>query len=202
MRGFAFITISVPFALALTAQVGFLTHQVSFVSPTIGSVAAGWTVGLTTLAAVIGRVVTGYVADRFSRRAVASGNFIIQGLGLGLLLAEASPTGLYLGCVLFGAGVGNTASLPGLLVQQEFAREHFARIVSAVVAINQFSFAFGPMLLAQLERMAGSYAAGLWLCLLMEGLAAIIVLLPCRARADVVERYQIGGRRRDGAEGA
>ena len=53
---------------------------------------------------------------------------------------------LYLGCALFGLGVGNTTSLPGLLVQQEFPKQHFARIVSIVVAINQFSFAFGPSL--------------------------------------------------------
>ena len=35
-----FISISVPFALGLTAQVGFFTHQMAFLSPTIGTVAA------------------------------------------------------------------------------------------------------------------------------------------------------------------
>jgi len=85
---------------------------------------------------------------------------------------------LYLGCVLFGLGVGNTTSLPGLLVQQEFPKQHFARIVSIVVAINQFSFAFGPSLLGQLENAGGSYSTGLVACLSMEALAAIIVILP------------------------
>jgi MFS family permease len=37
-----FISISLPFALGLTAQVGFFTHQMAFRSPTIGTVAAGW----------------------------------------------------------------------------------------------------------------------------------------------------------------
>src|SRR5947209_9896490 len=32
IRSSAFIAISVPFALALTAQVGFLTHQIAFLS--------------------------------------------------------------------------------------------------------------------------------------------------------------------------
>ena len=36
-----FISISAPFALGLTAQVGFFTHQMAFLSPTIGTVAAG-----------------------------------------------------------------------------------------------------------------------------------------------------------------
>jgi hypothetical protein len=48
------ISISVPFALGLTAQVGFFTHQMAFLSPTIGTVAAGWAVSLTTFAASSG----------------------------------------------------------------------------------------------------------------------------------------------------
>jgi len=89
---------------------------------------------------------------------------------------------LYLGCGLFGLGVGNTTSLPGLLVQQEFPKRHFARIVSLVVAINQFSFAFGPTLLGQLERAEGSYSTGLLVCLSMEALAALIVISPMLIR--------------------
>jgi len=180
LRTPAFVTTSMPFALALTAQVGFLTHQVAFLSPMIGTLAAGWAVGLTTFAAVVGRIAAGLLVDRFNRRAVASVNFILQAFGMGILAATTERSMLYLGCLLFGAGVGNATSLPGLIVQQEFPRQHFARIVSLVVAINQFSFAFGPTLLARLEHAEGSYTAGLLVCLAAEIAAAIIVLLPAR----------------------
>jgi MFS family permease len=182
LRSSVFISISVPFALGLTAQVGFLTHQIGFLSPTIGTVAAGWVVSLTTLAAVLGRIATGYIADRFDRRAVACVNFIVQMLGMAILATATAPAMLYLGCGLFGLGVGNTTSLPGLLVQQEFPKQHFARIVSLVVAINQFSFAFGPTLLGQLEQAKGSYGTGLLACLSMEALAALIVISPMLIR--------------------
>ena len=111
LRSGVFISISVPFALGLTAQVGFLTHQIGFLSPTIGTVAAGWAVSLTTFAAVLGRIATGYIADRFDRRAVACVNFIVQMLGMAILATATAPVMLYLGCVLFGLGVGNTTSL-------------------------------------------------------------------------------------------
>src|SRR6266478_8917848 len=176
LRSGVFISISVPFALGLTAQVGFLTHQIGFLSPSIGTVAAGWAVSLTTFAAVLGRIATGYIADQFDRRAVACANFIVQMLGMAILATATAPVMLYLGCALFGLGVGNTTSLPGLLVQQEFPKQHFARIVSVVVAINQFSFAFGPGLLGQLERLEGTYVTGLFVCLSMEALAALIVI--------------------------
>jgi MFS family permease len=182
LRSGVFISISLPFALGLTAQVGFLTHQIGFLSSTIGTVAAGWAVSLTTLAAVLGRIATGYVADRFDRRAVACVNFIVQMFGMAILATATAPAMLYLGCALFGLGVGNTTSLPGLLVQQEFPKQHFARIVSLVVAINQFSFAFGPSLLGQLEHAEGNYSAGLLVCLSMEALAALIVISPAIVR--------------------
>ena len=164
---------------------GFLTHQIGFLSPTIGTVAAGWAVSLTTFAAVLGRIATGYIADRFDRRPIACANFIVQMLGMAILATATAPAMLYLGCALFGLGVGNTTSLPGLLVQQEFPKQHFARIVSLVVAINQFSFAFGPTLLGQLEQAEGSYSAGLLACLLMEALAAFIVISPAVTRSHI-----------------
>jgi MFS family permease len=182
LRSRAFIMTSIPFALGLTAQVGFLTHQVAFLSPTIGTIAAGWAVSLTTFAAVVGRVATGFILDRFNRRAVASLNFVVQALGVGILATSTEESALYLGCLLFGVGVGNATSLPGLIVQQEFSKHHFARAVSLIVAINQFSFAFGPTLLAQLQHAEGTYTVALLVCLVMEIAAAIVVLSPAVVR--------------------
>src|SRR5207244_10945776 len=86
------------------------------------------------------------------RRAAACGNFFVQIAGIGVLASNASATTVYLGCILFGLGVGNMISLPGLIVQQEFPKQHFSRIVSLIVAINPFTFACGPGLLGYLQR--------------------------------------------------
>jgi MFS family permease len=150
----------------------------AFLSPTIGTVAAGWAISLTTFAAVVGRIVVSFIVDQFDRRIISGLNFIVQMLGMAVLAIVTTPTLLYLGCALFGLGGGNLTSLPGLLVHQEFPKQHFARIVSLVVAINQFSFAFGPTLLGQVEAAQGSYRLGLLLCLSIEAVAAIIVAMP------------------------
>ena len=144
----------------------------------IGTIAAGWAVSLTTFATVVGRIAAGFVVDRYNRRVVASLNFGMQALGIATLATATEASMLYLGCLLVGAGVGNASSLPGLIVQQEFPKQHFARIVSLVVAINQFSFAFGPTLVAQLRRASGGYTAALLVGVAMEIAAAIIVLSP------------------------
>jgi len=162
----------------------------AFLSPTIGIVAAGWAVSLTTFAAVVGRIIVGFIVDHYDRRTISGFNFIVQMLGMAVLATATTPTLLYVGCALFGLGGGNLTSLPGLLVQQEFPKQHFARIVSLVVAINQFSFAFGPTLLGQLEAEEGNYRLGLVLCLSIQAAAAIIVALP----------VVLGGRRRKGMQ--
>jgi MFS family permease len=55
VRRLAFWTISVPFALALMAQIGFIVHQIALLEPKIGRPGAGLAVALTTFMAVIGR---------------------------------------------------------------------------------------------------------------------------------------------------
>jgi MFS family permease len=182
LREAKFITISVPFALGLTAQVGFLTHQVAFLVPMTGAVTAGWIVSLTSLAAIVGRLVTGLFVDRIDRRLVSCGNFLIQVLAMAILIWTASVPALVIGCALFGLAVGNLVSLPGLIVQQEFPKRDFARIVSMIVGINQFAFAFGPALLGRLQQPDGSYTRALMTCVIMEATAAVIVLLPALAR--------------------
>jgi predicted MFS family arabinose efflux permease len=181
LRSPNFLTISIPFALGLTAQVGFLTHQVAFLSPAIGTFAAGWAVSLTTCAAIVGRLATGLFVDKVDRRAVACGNFLIQVAALGILLCAHASAALYLGCLLFGLALGNLVSLPGLIVQHEFPPAHFARVVSMIVAINQFTFAFGPDLLGRLQQWSGNYTAALAVCLAMDAAAAVIVLFGRRA---------------------
>lgn len=171
-----FWTIAIPFALGLAAQVGFLTHQISYLAPRLGTSGAGLAVSLTTMAAVIGRLLTGVYIDRLDRRLVAAGNFTLQAMALGTMLVFPSQLFLYLGCIGFGLGVGNVVSLPGLIVQQEFPPEQFSRIVSLIVACNQYTFAFGPGSLGVLRDVTGGYTAALLVCILLQGLAAVVVL--------------------------
>ena len=135
LRSARFQTISIPFALALMAQVGLLTLQLAYLSPMIGAVAGGWAVSLTAAAALLGRTVTGLFVDKINRRTAACGNFLAQASGVAILAISHTVPMLNLGCILFGLGVGNTTSLPSPIVHQDFPSQFFARIVSLVVAI-------------------------------------------------------------------
>ncbi|HWL18126.1 MAG TPA: MFS transporter, partial [Bradyrhizobium sp.] len=99
LRSSDFQSVSLSFALGLMVQVGFLTHQVAYLSPILGSIATAWAVSLTTLSAVVGRLLIGLIVDTCDRRAVACGNFLVQSAGTALLAANPSAPMLYLGCI-------------------------------------------------------------------------------------------------------
>jgi cyanate permease len=67
-------------------------------------------------------------------------------------------------------------SLPSLIVQVEFPRQVFARVVGAVIAANQFMYALGPGLLGWLRDLSGSYRSGLVACMALLLVACVVVL--------------------------
>ena len=176
LRAWRFWSVSLPFALGLTAQISVIIYQVSFLRPRLGPDGAAWAVSLTSLAAVAGRLIVGLFVDRVNRRAVVAGNFLVQAAALVLMLTAPAPALLYVACLLFGLGVGNTTSLPSVIVQAEFPPAVFGQVVSTIIAINQFTYSFGPGILGWLRDASGSYVAPLVACLALQ-LAAVVILL-------------------------
>ena len=61
-----------------------------------------------------------------------------------LLGLDLHPTVAWIAVVLIGSGIGNATSLPPLIAQAEFSREHTARVIALMVAISQATYAFAP----------------------------------------------------------
>jgi MFS family permease len=180
LRSVHFWTVSGPFAFALLAQVGFLTHQLTFLSPTLGLERSALAVSLTTIAAIVGRVGTGFFIDRVDRRVATASNLAVQTVAMAMMLAWPSPAMLFVGSAVYGLGVGNMVTFPSLLVQVEYPRESFNQVVGLVLAINQFTFAFGPGILGWARDRWGSYDAALLICIAWQLAAAAVVLLRVR----------------------
>jgi len=177
LRTWRFWSVSAPFALGLAAQVGVLTHLVALVRPALGTGGAARAVSTTTAAALVGRLATGFVVDKVNRRLVACATLVVQLAGLALLSRDPSPVGVYAGCVLFGLGVGNLTTLPGLILAVEWPRQRFSGLVGLVVGINQLTFAFGPSLVGVVRDWAGSYGAALGACAALQAISATLILL-------------------------
>lgn len=171
----AFVSNVIPFAVGLLAQAGFLTHQITMLEEQYSRATAALAVVITTFSAIAGRLWAGYYVDRVSRRLIAALNFAIQVFGLLLFAFGREPLSLYLGCVLFGIGVGNMIAFSGLLIQREFPREQFAHVTRWATAITQATYAVGPALLGLLRQSTGSYFWCLILCATIGVISSLVV---------------------------
>ena len=172
-----FITLSVAFALALFAQVGLLTHLLTRISPLLGENGAAAAVSMVTTSAVLGRTLLGWTIGGRDRRLAASANFLLQSVGVALMIISDAPTVVLVGCVLFGLGVGNVVSLPPLIAQHEFRAADVGTVVALVVAFNQAVFALAPAVLGVLRDISTSYVVPFALAAAMQIVAALIVLI-------------------------
>jgi predicted MFS family arabinose efflux permease len=177
LRDLTFWTIAGPFALALVAQVGFIVHQIAFLSPIVGRGTTGWAVAVTTTMAVVGRVGLGAVIDRLDQRAASAAAFASQGAALALMTQTSDPVWLLAACAVFGFSVGNLITFPALIIQREFGAASFGMLIALATAICQFTYAFGPGLLGLLRDLTGSYGVPIAVCVALDLIAAAIVLV-------------------------
>lgn len=177
LRSPAFWSVAAPFALALTAQVGFLVHQIAALEPALGRAQVGFSVATLTVAAIAGRFVLGALAPRLNMRWFTSASLLSQAVALAAISLTADPVLLFLACALFGLSAGNLLTLPALLIQREFEPASFGMLVGLSWAISQFTYAFGPGALGVLRDFTGGYGAPLGLCIALEIVAAVLILM-------------------------
>jgi cyanate permease len=182
LRSLQFWTMTLPFALGIGAQVGFLVHQLALLAPQMGLQTASYAVAVTTAMAVLGRLVVGAVIDRLNQRIVSAASFVSQALALLALIYTDSQAAMFVSCAVFGFSVGNLITLPSLIIFREFGATSFGLLVGLSVAINQVIYAFGPGIVGWLRDFSGTYTASLLLCIGMQCLAAVIILIPFRRR--------------------
>jgi MFS family permease len=186
MRLGAFWTLSIPFALGLLAQIGFIVHQIALLEPKVGYASAGIAVSMMTFSAIVGRLSLGMVADRFVPRFVAAGSLVSQAAALLVILrADTVPT-ILAASALFGFSVGNLITLPPLIIHREFDAASFVVVMGLSNAISGTIGALGPVLVGLVRGWSGDYDASLVLCMVLELVAAAIVVqrgLPPVSRA-------------------
>ncbi len=182
-KNWQFVTLAAGMALGLFAQIGLLAHLFSLLVPALGAQMAGLTAAGATAAAILGRTLVGWLMPAGAdRRLFGCANSIVQisgSLAFVFAVGDNIPL-LLLGVILFGAGIGNTTSLPPMIAQVEFSKEDASRVVPLIVAIGQGTYAFAPAIFGFIREFAsrwGSASAGAapWLFLtaaLIQTLAA------------------------------
>jgi MFS family permease len=176
VRRVAFWTISIPFALALLAQIGFIVHQIALLEPKIGRANAGFAVSVMTFMAIAGRLGLGMVVDRFDPRLVTAASIVSQAAALLTILQSDTVPIVLAACGVFGFSVGNLITLPPLIMHREFNAASFVVVMGLSNAISGTIGALGPALVGVVQSWSGGYDTALALCIALELIAAVIVV--------------------------
>jgi len=173
----AFRSLSLSFALGLTAQMGLLTVLFSIMAPSLGETGAGLAMSAATACAVVGRTAVGaLLPESADRRVAGAANFLLQAMGsAALAFSGGGPALLVLGAVLFGLGIGNLLSLPPLIAQRDWPPAEVARVVAVVTAVNQAFYAFGPGLFGAAMESLGAWAPPTAAGVLQVAAAAVLM---------------------------
>jgi len=192
-----FITLAAGMGLSLFAQIGLLAHLFSLLVPALGEQLAGFAAGLATAAAIAGRTLVGWLMPAGAdRRLFSGGNCILQIMGsLAFLFAAGGNVPLlFLGILLFGAGIGNNTSLPPLIAQAEFNQEDVSRVVPLIVAISQGTYAFAPATFGFIRALGSQWSS------ISEGAAPWVFICAAFIQAAGAAAFLIGRRRKSGCE--
>lgn len=189
MRSYAFwIIVAVLFVGAISIN-GAITHLVALLTD------RGITPGSAALSAavlggssLIGRVVVGWLLDRFFGARVAFGVTLIAAAGIFLLArADTLPSGC-LAAALIGIGAGGEAAITPYLLTRYFGLRAFSTLYGITWTFYAFAGATGPVILGRAFDSTGSYAA---LLIILAGAlalaAAINLLLPRYASSSALD---------------
>ena len=118
---------------------------------------AGSVVLLWGMGSIPGRIVGGYLADKFDKRLIFGGSIIVQMVGIGFLVtadsfAEALPYAL-----IHGAGWGATTPSRLALQGEYWGRSIFGRLMGLQMGLSAFGGILSPLFVGWMFDRYGTY---------------------------------------------
>lgn len=157
MRTRAFWSIVIAFLLAMSGQVAYLMHQMSFLSQTLGLAGAASAVSITAAASIVGRLLLGTVIDRMEKRYAAMVLFSIQAAAVLSLAYSDHVAVLYLGTFAFGLTMGSILMMQSLITGECFGLVSFATVTGMSGVFISAGAALGPSIAGFIYDMTRSY---------------------------------------------
>ena len=139
---------------------------------------------------IVGRLVMGWLADRWPKKRVMILIYAIVAATIPLLAFAPSEPLLFTAAVLFGVGLGGDYMIIPLMAAELFGLKVLGRLMGVVLTADGVAEAVVPMLVAGLRDRTGTYAAGFGLLagLAVLGAVAVALLPEAEAQASVPPR--------------
>ena len=176
LRTAALRSVMAGFGIGMMVQVGFVTHQVSLLSPALGAAGTSIAVSVTAIAALLSRLVLARFADQMSARTTAAVMMMVAASSLAAMAVWPMPAMLVVGSMLMGMTIGNVTTLAPIIVRREFGAASFGAVYGIASCVIQLATALGPSFYGLLHDAFGDYRVPLLLAATVDIGAALVVL--------------------------
>jgi MFS family permease len=176
LRTAALRSVTLGFGIGMMVQVGFVTHQVTLLSPTLGAAGTSATVAATAITALVSRLLLARFADQISARLTASVMMVIAAAALAMQALLPGPLVLVAGSVLMGLTIGNVTTLSPIIVRREFGAASFGAVYGIASCLIQLATGLGPSFYGLLHDAFGGYRVPLLLAAAVDLVAAAVVV--------------------------
>jgi MFS family permease len=152
-------------------------------------------ISLVLTFSIAGRLLMGWLADRWPRKQVMLIVYLLVAVSIPLLLyGAASSTTSLIFAVVFGIGLGGEYLIIPLVAGELFGLRVLGRVMGIILTVDGVAEATAPMLVGYLRDVRGSYDAG-FVVLVGAALLGAVAISTLPARLMPVAAQPVGGLR-------
>jgi sugar phosphate permease len=139
------------------------------------------TLSLILIGSLVGRLLMGWLADRWAKKRVMLLIYVIVAAAIPPLFYAPGTGSLRLFAFLFGVGLGGDYMIIPLMAAELYGVAIMGRVMGIVLTADSVAESLVPMLVASLRDWTGNYRAGFMVLVTLAAIGAIAVsLLPAR----------------------
>jgi len=132
---------------------------------------------------LVGRLLMGWLADRYTKKYVMLLIYLLVAASIPVLFFASKPGAIYLFAIIFGIGLGGDYMIIPLMAAELFGVKVMGRLMGVILTADGVAEATVPMLVGNLRDQTASYTVGFSVLIALALVGAIAVTFLPRPEA-------------------
>jgi sugar phosphate permease len=138
---------------------------------------------LVLISSIAGRLLMGWLADKYPKKYVMILIYSIVACAIPLLFHSSSTTALYLFALIFGIGLGGDYMIIPLMAAEIFGVRVLGRLMGVILTADGVAEALSPLIVAAIRDRTTNYSGGFIMLIALAALGALAVsFLPKKSK--------------------
>jgi MFS family permease len=146
--------------------------------------AAARILSLVLASSIVGRLLMGWLADRFPKKYVMLLIYLLVVAAIPLLFATGFTGTMYVFAVVFGIALGGDYMIIPLMAAEIFGVRLLGRLMGVIITADGVAEAVSPWIVGRLRDASGSYRGGFLALIVMALLGALAIAALPKARRE------------------